>query len=310
MLAVLPAIALLGVVDVTWEGPAQCSDGSAVELRVREILADPAARGEAFEAVRAHGVVHEADDGTLRLDLQYEVAGATDRRTLDAPDCEGLVEGAALVLALASAPIAVPEPEPEPEPEPVPEAQPAPEPEPEPAKDRIGFGLRVDGGLSLAMIGPAWGLVGGAGALRYRALRVEVGAQYHFARQILLRTDTGAAGARVQLTAATVRACGVPTAAGGKVEFPICGGVLAGLARADGRGALDQAVTVRQPWVALSAGAGIAVPVRQRVAFSLEAAAIASALRPGFAVEELPIEVFRVPAVTAQVVFGVEVRLP
>jgi hypothetical protein len=308
VLAVLPAFALLGVVDVTWEGPAQCSDGAAVELRVREILADPAARGEAFEAVRARGTVIQHDDGSLRLELHYEVGGASDRRTLDAPDCEGLVEGAALVLALAAAPIPAPPPEPEPEREPAP---PPPEHhDPPSAPDRVGFGLRVDAGLSLGFIAPAWGSIGGAGSLRYRALRIEVGAQHHFARRILQRSDADSAGALVRLTAATIRLCGVPTVARDRVEFPICGGMLAGLARADGRGALASPVTVRDPWVALTASVGVAIPVRQRVAFFLEGAAIASVLRPGFEVEELPAEVYRVPAVAGQALLGIEVRLP
>jgi hypothetical protein len=131
-----------------------------------------------------------------------------------------------------------------------------------------------------------------------------------FARRYVLREPGFGAGAAIALTAAALRGCGVPTAARGRVEFPICAGAMLGAATAKGIGDLERPLLRRQPWIAVVAGPGIAVPIRRRLALSLSIDAVVSVVRPGFIVGSLSPELYRVGLVAARAWLGFEVRLP
>lgn len=293
--------------DVTWEAPPGCGSADAVRTRAAEVLGEAIERGERFEPVVAHGVVSPPRDGTWRLELSYRAADAHDVRTFEASDCDGLVEGAALVLAIAATPVPAPEP---PAPAPPIATPPPPERHTEPARERPGAALRAEAILVSGLLGPVWPSVGGTIALRYRALRVELGGLHVFARRYVQRDDDFAVGAAVSLSAFTLRGCGRPTAARGRIEFPMCAGALLGAATARGVGDLEAGRTRSQPWIAVLAGPGIAIPVRPRFAISLSVDAMVSVLRPAFRVESLSPELYRVALLSVRAGLGFEVRLP
>ena len=293
--------------DVTWEAPSGCGSAEAVSSRAAEVLEEAIDRGDRFEPVVAHGRVVQPSEGAWRLELSYRAADAHDVRTLEAPDCDALVEGAALVLAVAATPLPPPEPPP-----PAP-ATAIPSPPPKraaPERDRPGAALRGEAILVSGLLGPAWPGIGGTIALRYRGLRVELGGMHVFARRYLQRDEDFAVGAAISLSAVTLRGCGRPTAARGRIEFPICAGALLGAAMARGVGDLEERRPRSQPWIALLAGRGIAIPIRRRFAIALSVDAMVSVLRPGFRVESLSPELYRVGVVSVRAGLGFEVRLP
>jgi hypothetical protein len=295
--------------DVTWEAPPGCGSADAVSMRAAEVLGEALERGERFAPVVAHGRVSPPRDGTWRLELSYRAADANDVRTFEAADCDDLVEGAALVLAVAATPLPAPEPPPPPPAPPIATPSP-PEQRAEPARVRLGAALRGEAILVSRLLGPAWPSIGGTIALRYRALRVELGGMHVFARRYVQRDEDFAVGAAISLSAATLRGCGRPTAARGRIEFPICAGALLGAATARGVGDLEARRTRSQPWIAVLAGPGIAIPIHPRFAISLSVDAMVSVLRPGFRVESLSPELYRVGLVSVRAWLGFEVRLP
>jgi hypothetical protein len=285
--------------DVTWDAPSGCGSAEAVSTRAAEVLGDAMDRGERFDRVVAHGRVEAIADAAWRLELSYRAAGIEDVRTFEAPDCDGLVEGAALVLAVAATPIPAP-------------AIPPEEKAPPPASTRKppGVALRAEASVVSGLLGPAWPAVGGSIALRHRALRVELGGVHVFARRYVLRDPGFGAGAAIAFSAFTLRGCGVPTAARGRVEFPICVGTALGGATANAFGDLETPRTRWQPWIAVLAGPGVAVPIGRRLAVSLSIDAAISLLRPGFRVDGLSPELFRTGLLSARAMLGIEVRLP
>lgn len=302
-------------VHVTWDGPPGCGDADVLRERIETLLADDS-RSTAPVAVA--GQVEEASDGGYRLQLRTQTGGGVDHRTLQAPDCEALVEGAALVVTLAVGPTELTVPEqtgPQPTgPEPAEsrsaaKRQPAsPQPVAEPTPPTVGFGIGVDVGASGGVLGAVWPTVGVRGSVRWRALRVEAAAQHWLPRGYAIIDGPRSGRARARITAGHVRGCGVPRA--GRFEFPICAGLLAGAVTAVGDPSLPLARTTRKPWLATSLGVGVVLPVHHRVALLLDGTMHISLIRPGFFVEGITTTLYRMPAVTADVRFGVEVRLP
>ncbi|MDC0676027.1 hypothetical protein [Nannocystis radixulma] len=127
--------------DVTWSAPARCPGRDVLLAKVA------ARRGRALEPGQARVVGRATVVGPrrYRLDLDLDVRGRRDSRTLVARSCEALVDAAVLVITLAldaDREPGSPSPEPIPDatvPEPTAPARPAPQPEapldpvPEPA---------------------------------------------------------------------------------------------------------------------------------------------------------------------------------
>lgn len=311
-------------VHVTWEAPAGCGDADVLRERIETLLADDATP-TAPVAVTAQ--VDGPSRGRYRLQLRTQTAGSVDHRTIEAPDCKALLEGAALVVTLAVAPAkteaapppALPQPSPaRPQPASPPIAEPqipavtlpseSPAPANKPALASQGFGVGIDFGASAAVLGAVWPTLGVRGSFRWTNLRVELGAQHWLTRGHSLLDGPRSGRARTRVTAAHVRGCGVPRAQ--RVEFPVCAGLLAGAATAVGDSSLSSARTARKLWLAASLGLGAMLPVHRRVALFVEGVAHISLIRPGFSVDGITTDLYRMPALTADARLGVEVRLP
>lgn len=325
-------------VQLTWEAPAACGDEAAVRRGLAAYLREDTAV-EAGTGVRAEAVVEEVD-GVFRLRLRTETSSGVTTRETTAEDCSVLVEATALIVAIAVDPSAVvarsdevpepPEPaEPEPiEPEPVEPEPIEPEPsetEPSPASERpegvdlvgagdaepgpplpVRFGMRVSGGVDVGVLPAVAGGVRLTGAVLGRGWRAELRGDAWLPRTALAEDQLGA---RISLWSVGARGCGVPGVARVGLEFPLCGGVEAGAMRGDPVGdRVDGGVTVREPWVAAGASAGLAWSPRRFIALVAQAELTVPLRRAGFRVGE--IELHRAGPVGGRGLVGLEARFP
>ncbi|MCX4246857.1 hypothetical protein [Paraliomyxa miuraensis] len=321
-------------VVLSWQAPASCPDQAAVRRGLATVLGEgPSA--EAGAGVRAVARVHE-EGGRLHLELRTETpSGVTTRETV-ADDCAVLVEATALIVAIAVDPTAVlgrgetlaePEPSPvEPEPpdeapavvvEPMEPADPetrlgiepveAADREVEPTTDpRIRFGMRVAGAIDGGSLPGVAGGLRVTGAVLGRRWRAELGGDYWLPRTA---TAEPGIGGRIGLGSGAARGCGVPGIDRVGLEIPLCAGVEAGILRGDPAGdRVANPVTARVPWVAATAGAGVAWTPRRFIALVLQGEVVLPIARTGFVVGD--VEVYRVGAVAGRGTLGIEVRFP
>lgn len=282
-----------------WDAPGECPSRDAVEGRVEGMLGRRLVM-TSEPPVRVVGRV-AVSEGGYRLRLSTETTSGALDREFEGRDCDVLADTAAIVVSATLSPDPPPPPRLEPAPEPRAEAEPAPspqtepvtpattaEPEPRPATPPepsrgVGGAVRVAGGVGLgALPGVAPG-VDVAAALLRRSLRVELRFAYWFARRAEseARSDAGA-----ELTLWTLGARGCWAPARGIFEFPLCGGVQAGPLRGDGYG-ISLPTTTRLTWVAVTAGAALAVSPLRNLAFWLGVDLLVPLTRPRFVVEDL-----------------------
>lgn len=314
--------------SVQWEAPPGCPDGATVLAEVSRRLGRPLAPDEA----RAQGrVVRDGRGYALRLEL---AAGErSETRELRDPSCVALADAAALLIVAAVAPqepvvpppvpppteVAVAEPpasEPvaelpasEPVEAPAPVAEVAlPEVAPQPVRKDISRGpggfVRLHGGGEYGAVPGVTGMVGLAGGLLWRRVRLELqGAA------VVPRTSSGhpLADVRVGLFVAAVHVCG--RLGRGAVEVPLCGGVEAGAARGEVPGLPGWRVAV-VPWVAGVLGPALAWHAGRRWSVWAAAQLVLAPVRPVFlaGVGKEDRELFKPAVASGRLLLGVEMR--
>lgn len=314
-------------VSLRWEAPPGCPEVSAVRRALAGYLGQEPAR-EVGAGVQAVARVTAGEDG-YRLSLRTETASGVTTRETTAEDCVVLVDATALIVAIAVDPTTVlgrgdepaePKPPPTPRTEPPPGLTPEPTPEPEvpevrpfgggepPPVDprRVRFGLRVGGGIDGGVFpGPAGGLrlVGAVLGARWRA---ELSGDYWFPRTAIAEAGIGG---RISGGLGGVRGCGVPGIDRVGLEFPVCGGLEAGLLRGDPVGdRVDAPETSRQPWLAADASAALVWVPRRFLALFVQAELVVPIIRAGFAVGD--VEVHRAGSIAGRGLLGLEARFP
>jgi hypothetical protein len=140
-------------------------------------------------------------------------------------------------------------------------------------------------GLRAAVLGgaaglglPSWtGAITGRLGLGGRRFEATAGLQHWLPRTTVLAPD---ARARFTATAAELRGCGVVGRR--SLDVPLCGAVWLGAVVARGLDGLEDARRATDPWVALSASAGLRWWFSRRFGVLLETAALASTLPTRF----------------------------
>jgi hypothetical protein len=261
----LALAAVLAVLDapglqIDWQAPATCPQIEELRARVGSLVGEAADRTDLGVTGR---VSRDGEKWTLVLRLVRQ--GGQDTRTLTDGECQGLAEAAAVVIAVAIDPRAAlsgagnePVPEDSIVPaasEPVPEASvvpevvvPAPRIEPAPevvvepvatvprrVDDRVALSVKIGGGVGFARLLPGvHGAVDLGLGLGRRWWRVEASGLF----VPPVRTDSGVAGIGgvFRVGAGELRGCGVPTALGGLLGFPLCVGLQLGAMHGEGAG--------------------------------------------------------------------------
>lgn len=308
---------------VSWEAPRECPDAADVRRMLAAFdpsltITDEGSTANAELLARVRVELRSPDEWAVELTIEGPVS--VERRSFAAETCETAAEATALVLAMAlegepptDEPTAQPEPaptEPEPDPEPAPTEPPTPpavtpeaapvEPDPPeanptgarttstrgegpPGRD-FGFAVGVLGGggygpltsgsglvsLSLAVLGPRW--------------RVALLGSWQPPTRVDLATGLGSA--RIDGFVAGARGCGVP--ATGRLDFPLCGGVEAGVVRGRGLAPVLSPRDAGQLYVGLEAGPGLYWRPLAYLAVGLEARLRVPLVSGGFSVGGLP----------------------
>jgi hypothetical protein len=329
-----PATATAGAASTTagaelsWRAPAGCPDAAALQARIGRLVG--ASSGSSSVAtLRVDGVVTVVEGG-FSLSLRVATDGLVEDRVLVADRCEALADTTALVAALAADPIAtaavvdVPalveaarrdDADPllgdpitdGPSPSRVADDRPrtpprAPSGERRP-RSPVGVWTRLDAGVQFGAVpGVAFGLAGVV-AVGGRRLRGELAGSYWLPRT----TDRAGATIRVQLGAIAPRICG--TLPQGRIDVVLCAGPELGIMRGD----VQDGPTRLPLWLAVTAEAGIRVPVSRRVSVWTTVAAAAPVLFPRFRLVDATgtrqREVYRPAAAGVRGVVGIEVRL-
>lgn len=319
-------------VEIRWQAPQECPDAVAVQARVERLLGKPLAEVEDQAVVEADAVVRARAEGGYDVALTTRSRTGERGRSLSSADCEVLADTVALVIAIAIDPRVVPmgdsgqqealeeqaaaevqEPPqedvpPEPvvsEPEPAPPSN-APEARPvDPAaRPAVRAAVRAAAAAGVGLLpGLAPGVDAAVSLLRGR-LRVELGFAWWFERMVALVGAEGRAGLRAWSMDA--RGCFVPSVS--VVEFPLCGGVEAGLMRGRGLG-IDEPARTNIPWVAVDLGPSIVFGPRRFIGLWLGVDLVVPVTRPTFAVDGER-TTHRPAPVAGTAVLGVEGRFP
>jgi hypothetical protein len=335
----LALAAVLAVLDapglqIDWQAPATCPQIEELRARVGSLVGEAADRTDLGVTGR---VSRDGEKWTLVLRLVRQ--GGQDTRTLTDGECQGLAEAAAVVIAVAIDPRAAlsgagnePVPEDSIVPaasEPVPEASvvpevvvPAPRIEPAPevvvepvatvprrVDDRVALSVKIGGGVGFARLLPGvHGAVDLGLGLGRRWWRVEASGLF----VPPVRTDSGVAGIGgvFRVGAGELRGCGVPTALGGLLGFPLCVGLQLGAMHGEGAGdGLAETQAARSLWAAVRVGPALRWrPRGGRVALWLGVDMLAGLTRPKF-VTAGGVVVHEAERVGGLASVGIEVRM-
>lgn len=337
-----PAGALSGV-ELRWDAPAACPDESALRQQVEAILGAPldAARPRPLSViavVRDDGTTRSLRIFTVTGDGMHERALRYDR------DCALLTRAAAVLIAITIDPtslgrldpaaLALLEPTSTPEPPPTtatsgaasaPEPAPVREPasvtapvhEPPPTRApraaaspvrppwRPRGALRVFAGVALGEMPAVGGGLGGAAALVFRHLRLELAVSLWPARRA--RISGTEAGADFLLWTLGPRVCGV-VHPHRLLEVPLCLGLEAGRIRVTGVRLADDR-SDRAAWVAAVLAPSLVVAPLRRLALWFAPELLVPATRTIFTVEEAG-PIWRAQPVAGRLTLGVELRFP
>jgi len=306
LVAVIAQDPALGYSRFDWEAPSACPQRDTAVVWLEQRLGRPLDTPRPVVTEVHAKLVAVVPEG-WRLDLTITTSSGTNTRSWVGGDCAKLAEVAVLLAAVAidpdasttteSPPLAIPEPTAPPEPN---EVTPPPR-EPE----GLGGSLRLGGGVDIGTLGPVTGVVLGSLALRWKAIRFDLGAIY----RVIHRLDApgpGPADALVWGTAGWLDGCGVPRTRW--IEVPICAGFEAGSLAGRSRG-VTVATQSRGAWAAARLGAGILVLPWRRVGFVLDARLIVPITRSRFTIDGRG-DVHQVGIVTGVITAGVEIRHP
>jgi hypothetical protein len=313
--------------ELSWQAPQGCPDALAVRERVATLLASVDARGTPRSLRVGVTITTQAREG-VRLRLEIAQGESVDARELVGADCREVTEAAALIVAMTLEPSVLdtlgasePEPATVPEPEPAaeepsrePSADPieptvvtpparAPSPASEPARSLpIGVGAEVEGGVGFGPLPRASGVLAAAVGVRGRWFRVDATGAYWTPR----RSEAREPGVRAQVWSVGARACGVPRA--GRVEVPLCAGVVAGLMHARGLGSDLEAQRVSSPWAAVIASATAVVRVLPWLGVRVGAEGHVAFARPAFHTDPSRTQVHRAGLGGVALRAGLEVK--
>jgi hypothetical protein len=318
----------LGAVELRWESVAGCPDAVAIGRDLDALLGE----GPRAPAVEVTGRLL-ADRDAYVLHLEVALRGQREARELRANDCVVLARAGVLVVgvtvdALSTVAVteelgadvparasAVAEPPVGARPGLVAERRrPAagpPSPRETPAtsaktRPPQGLTLAASAGLSQGMTpGIAGGLEGQLG-WRRGALRVLVGGFHWFSRSSELRPEIGIESA---LSGGSLRGCIAFERV--RLEVPICAGVDLAAMHGGGVGAAVQRRDVRDWWVGVAAGAGLAFWPTRRFALQARAEGVIGARRPAMflSIDGEAQEAFRMPPVGVRFFVGPIVRV-
>ncbi len=300
-----------GTVELQWQAPEGCPDGTRVRDEIRRFVATGAQTGTLDRVVADARVVREGERYVLELELRLP-DGAMKKR-IEADKCEVLASAAALVMAVMLDPKAVVETvdapvEPAPTPPPVAEPRVAP---PVVAPKPVAPTRKVQALVRAFAVGsygamPRFGAAfGGAIGARIGRARVELVAFGELPQRQRSTAQPGA-GARIDLWTLGARGCFAPAVK--RVDFPLCAGVEAGQLRARGFG-LQVPRRPTAPWLAFPFGAMVMWAPVPRFAFGGGVDAWVAATRPTFEIEDLG-PLHTAARVGVRIHAGVELRLP
>jgi hypothetical protein len=315
-------------VELAWEAPRGCPDAARILGEIARLLATTQP-GPHRKRVRASAQPRRTADGGWRLQLVIrDDGGETARRTLADRSCAVIADATALIVAIAidptiqmtGAPAAAPAPpappapaSPEPALAPTPAGAAAPDlqverslPAPAAAPPLFSRPRLAAGVFGMGRQGVLPGFDGGAGlsaAYMAGSWRLDLAAGYVFPSDVYL-TSSPDAGARLWQWWLALAPCRAPRRV--RFEFPVCAGVEGGALHGRGIGGTVAPADGRQPWLALTAGAGAIWMVDYNVAVRLAAAAALAVLRPAF---DLGSEaVHRTGVLSGRVTLGAEWR--
>lgn len=308
--------------ELRWEAPPSCPDATAVRERVARQLASVGARGEPRKLQVEASLDTRSDTATLALRIAS--AEGEQSRVLVGRSCEEVTDAAVLIVAMTIEPgvieawaqgdppgdrvSATPAsagaagvPAPEATPAPAPEATHAPaeatvhataaaapaappsstSPTQPSRRPGLRAGFDVEGGLGFGPLpGPAGVVAAGLG-VRGHAFRVDATAAYWAPRQGGTSSNPQVE-VRAQLWHLGARGCGVLRT--GRVEVPLCAGVVGGLMHAEGEGSLRPG-RARSPWAAATAGAWLVYRARPWLGLRIGAEGHVALARPAFHTE-------------------------
>ncbi|MEM7155674.1 MAG: hypothetical protein AAF799_22685 [Myxococcota bacterium] len=303
-------------VTLEWTAAPGCPGSDAAQLDLERLSAGRV-RASDESPTRVEATLRHQPSGA-QLDLTIEHDGRRERRRLDAADCETLARAAVLLIVVTVAPTdatlerpASPPPPPRDDPPPPvgptsvaradrpPSAQPPPN-----RRNRLRLAAWAGPGLALA---PATTLVvGGSVGLAWERFGLSLTGWHALAASREVEPGIGVEGA--------VTAVGIQAWIGfsaGPLFIPVRLGLDGG--RLSGAGTGDRVVpnSTAAPWLAATAGTGVAWPTHSRIAVQLAADAVIPLVRPGIHLNSgsQEQEVFRTPQVAVRVLLGPVLRL-
>lgn len=327
-------------VELHWDAPAGCPTQDVLERQIAGMRMD---RPAPVEPPRVAFRVEQRGD---RWHLVGEISGTANsgHRELSAATCAELADAAVLITAIAIdpdlppedgtiAPPGLPPPSaapvvpppvtapviPPPITEPVippptadaapPEPAPKPTPAPlgSPTRRRPSALLGIAAGLGLGALSAPAGLLRLALGLRGDRWSVALTQDFWLPRTV----DTPQSpelGGRFWLWSTGLRGCAILRAR--RIEAPMCATVAAGIMSGRGIGDLTPAgKQQRSPWVAVSAGPGLRVPLGRRLGLLFSAELLAIVAQPRFEITDRGV-VCCGNALGGQFTGGLEFRLP
>jgi hypothetical protein len=321
----------LSELDLRWVVPeGDCPGSEGVQTRIEDVLGRPLGPAKNAPLV-ANAIVTKKSANKYALVVETRSEAGQSTQSFSGSSCSVLVDAAALIVASAldpeygfgaesvhrSGPAGAGTSGSESESESVhrsgpagagtsgsesePESESESESESEPGP-RIGGSVRVGSVGQLGLLpGPSIGL-DAALAVRFEYARIEARFGSAFARSAG-SADRPGAGAQIGLWTLGLHGCWTPRVK--IVEFPVCGGMLAGQMSGSEYG-VDGRSTTRVPFVAGDVGVAIAVSPWPWLSFWLGPDLVVPITRPVFSLGDERLH--RVSPVAGSVVVGVEGR--
>lgn len=326
---------------VDWEAPSSCVDADQAAARLQQLLPEvaPPVGGDVEADLRADVAIVRSDVG-FRATVRFEGPQGHDERSFEDASCSIVADAALLVIAVSVDPVAMGEDldlvapsiqrprtlvaEPEPASEPSPEREPGPiistlaprveEPalpvEPPARRERpeqiVRAALGIVGGGGYGPLTLGQGQLGGELSVFGPWWRATLRGLWLAPRTVASEDNRAA---RYDGFTVGALGCGVPRAgARSQIEFPLCGGLEAGLLRGEGTGGTPDPRRGSRPTVALLVGPGLRWAVRERLALVLHVELMAPLLRGGFTIDGAIVSA--TTPVGVRGLWGLEVRLP
>lgn len=287
---------------IEWHGPPGCGSARALRDRVEALTQGPLDVGRLS---RVHARIDPPRRGVWRVSLVLETTNGDRSRSVEGPDCDSVLEGAAFIVAVAHDSPPEPDP-PSPRPSTPPPEKPPTSPRSPPPK--LWGSVATGGGLRVGAW-PFGGTVALALALEGPHFRVELLGAYDGPVEVPAPMDPAVA-VRVQVGRVQLRGCGVQRWGG--VELPYCALIETGAIDARGLGTgLATSRRRYRPWVAPGLAAGIAGRVDPRWSLGLDLEGVVPVLRHTFVAGPDPaLAVVHIGAAEIRALASIRIRFP